>query len=139
VGKAAKLKIDNEKDILTMPGPEKYTYVSHTFDSKNGVFSKDKRSSLGNDNHLPGPGAYNAKLQATLPNFSIPKSNTTWLTPSKTPGPGTYEHQSKPHNDYNSISITTDQRRPFYDEKKGIPGPGSYNSSAEGHASPGFK
>jgi Sperm-tail PG-rich repeat len=139
VGKAAKLKVDNEKDILTLPGPDKYTYISHTFDSKNGIFSKDKRSSLGMDNHLPGPGAYNAKHDNAQPNFSIPRSNTSWIKSSSTPGPGTYEHTIKEANDYNSIRINIDQRKPFYNEKKGIPGPGSYDSPTERHASHGFK
>jgi hypothetical protein len=36
-------------------------------------------------------------------------------------------------NTYNSIHITKDERRPFYDEKKNIPGPGTYNSPTDKH------
>ncbi len=53
---------------------------------------KDKRSSLANESNVPGPGSYTAKIQqATLPQFSIPKSNSSWIKPNFTPGPGTYE------------------------------------------------
>jgi hypothetical protein len=31
IGKSPKLKIDNEKDLQTLPGPEKYSWNPHTF------------------------------------------------------------------------------------------------------------
>lgn len=86
---------------------------------------------------VPGPGAYTAKAQSSLPNFSIPKSNSSWLKHSQTPGPGTYQPKPIEDTEYNSIRITKDQRRPFYDEKKGIPGPGTYYP--DNNKSGGFK
>lgn len=91
VGKAAKLKIDNEKELLLLPGPEKYNYKIASSEVKNYVFGKEKRPTLANESIIPGPGAYTAMIQTTLPKFSIPKSNTHFIQPSSTPGPGTYE------------------------------------------------
>lgn len=93
---------------------------------------------MANENNIPGPGAYNSKLQATIPQFSIPKSNTSSLKPSSTPGPGTYEPKLNDSSEYHSIRLAQDERKPFYNEKKGIPGPGAYNQSPpEKHT--GFK
>ena len=84
---------------------------------------------MGNQNNIPGPGAYNSKLQATIPQFSIPKSNISSLKPSSTPGPGSYEPKLNDSGEYHSIRLAQDERKPFYNEKKGIPGPGAYNQS----------
>jgi len=43
VGKSAKLKIENEKELLARPGPEKYNYKLTTFDVKAPVFGKEKK------------------------------------------------------------------------------------------------
>ena len=92
------------------------------------MFGKSSRPSMANEKGAPGPGAYTAKYQSTLPEFSIPRSSSTWLKGSLNPGPGAYE--SRVINSNNStIKMGKDARRPFYDEKKGIPGVGSYQSS----------
>lgn len=128
IGKSQKLKLQNEKEIKIIPGPQKYNPNPNVyFQSKNVIIGKEKRPSLGKETTIPGPGAYSAKLQSTLPNFSIPKSNLSWLKPAPTPGPGTYHPKFIEANEYNSIKITKDERRLFYDEKKDIPGPGSYS------------
>jgi hypothetical protein len=75
---------------MSTPGPQKYAYNALTYELKNCVFSKSKRTSLANENSQPGPGAYNAKLQNTLPQFSIPKEKLGWIKYSVTPGPGSY-------------------------------------------------
>lgn len=121
--------MDNEKELLTLPGPEKYNITKGAFDHRSALFGKEHRNSPPKDVYLPGPGAYENKLQTHLPQFSIPKSNTSWVKPSFTPGPGTYEAKNGDHNNYNSIKIKQDERKPFYDEKKWVPGPGSYSSS----------
>jgi hypothetical protein len=41
-------------------------------------------------------------------------------------------------NEYNRIKLSKDERKPFYDEKKNIPGPGSYNHSPDKQLT-GFK
>lgn len=74
---------------------------------------------------MPGPGAYNSKSNnATLPMFSIPKSNTSWIKSTNNPGPGDYNPKAIETQEYSSIKISKDHRRPFYDEKKSIPEPG---------------
>jgi len=77
--------------MLSHPGPERYSYKFTTFDVKSSIFGKEKRASLANDKPIPGPGTYNAKLQNTLPQFSIPKSSVSSIKPISTPGPGSYE------------------------------------------------
>jgi hypothetical protein len=125
--------------MISHPGPEKYNFKAATFDSKSNVFGKEKRSNLANERQIPGPGAYNAKLQTTLPQFSIPRSNVSSLKTSLTPGPGSYEPKINDNNEYNSIKLGKDERKPFYDEKKGIPGPGSYNQSTVVDNAPSYK
>lgn len=78
-------------------------------------------------------------MQSTLPQFSIPKSNPASIKPSSTPGPGSYEPKINDTNEYNSIGLAKDHRRPFYDEKKGVPGPGSYNHSPIIEKAPAYK
>jgi hypothetical protein len=125
--------------MVSHPGPEKYDYKLTTFDVKSSIFGKQKRATLADEKLIPGPGAYNAKLQTTLPQFSIPKSNTSFIKPSSTPGPGSYEPKIIDSNEYNSIKLAKDERKPFYDEKKGIPGPGSYNQTTLVDHAPGYK
>jgi hypothetical protein len=74
-----------------------------------------------------------------MPQFSVPKSNTSWLKSSLTPGPGSYEPKVNEANNYNSIKIKQDERKPFYDEKKWVPGPGAYSSNQITNKSAGFK
>lgn len=103
------------------------------------AFGKEHRNSPPKDINLPGPGAYESKLQTNLPQFSVPKSNASWIKASLTPGPGTYEAKGVETNNYNSIKIKQDQRRPFYDEKKWVPGPGSYSNNEVVNKAIGFK
>lgn len=91
IGRSQKLKLQNEKEIKTIPGPQKYNPNPNiNFQSKNTIIGKEKRPSLGKETTIPGPGAYSTKLQSSVPNFSIPKSNVSWLKSAQTPGPGTY-------------------------------------------------
>jgi hypothetical protein len=62
-----------------------------------------------------------------LPQFSIPKSGGT-VKLSQSPGPGSYDPKVIEASEYNSIKLGKDERKPFYNEKKGIPGPGTYDS-----------
>jgi len=101
--------------LLSHPGPERYNYKTTTFDVKSSIFAKEKRASIANEKPVPGPGAYNAKLQNTLPQFSIPKSNTSSIKPKLTPGPGSYEPKISDTNEYNTIRLAKDERKPFYD------------------------
>jgi hypothetical protein len=94
---------------------------------------------LANEKNIPGPGAYSAQLQNTLPQFSIPKSNISSIKPSSTPGPGSYEPKISDTGEYNSIRLAKDDRKPFYDEKKGVPGPGAYNYAPVSENSHGYK
>lgn len=87
---------------------------------------------------MPGPGAYNPKERSTLPQFSIPKSGSTAKV-SSSPGPGSYDPKLVEPSEYNSIKLSKDERKPFYNEKKGIPGPGSYESGSVTEKAPGFK
>lgn len=125
--------------MVSHPGPEKYNYKLTTFDAKSNIFGKEKRYNLANERQIPGPGAYNAKLQTTLPQFSIPRSSATSIKTSFTPGPGSYEPKAIDTNEYNSIKLAKDERKPFYDEKKGIPGPGSYNQTVSVDNAPSYK
>jgi hypothetical protein len=61
----------------------------------------------------------------------MPKSNSGWLKPSSTPGPGSYEPKLQESSEYNSVKMPKDPRKPYYDEKKNIPGPGSYSTPIE--------
>jgi len=61
-----------------------------------------------------------------MPKFSVPKANKSWIKPSSVPGPGNYDPKIVFSTQYQSIKINKDERKPFYDEKKGIPGPGMY-------------
>ncbi len=62
-----------------------------------------------------------------MPQFSIPKSGST-VKLSQSPGPGSYDPKLIEASEYNSIKLGKDERKPFYNEKKGIPGPGTYDS-----------
>lgn len=61
-----------------------------------------------------------------MPKFSVPKSNKSWIKTSDVPGPGNYDPKNVFSTPYQSIGINKDDRKPFYDQKKGIPGPGMY-------------
>lgn len=54
------------------------------------MIGRSKRQSLADERNVPGPGAYNYKTQSNLPQFSIPRSQSTWMKNSVNPGPGTY-------------------------------------------------
>jgi hypothetical protein len=45
IGKAEKLRIENEKELLTLPGPEKYNITRGAFEHRSAVFGKEKKSS----------------------------------------------------------------------------------------------
>lgn len=80
---------------------------------------------MGDKAKNPGPGSYTFNYHSSLPQFSIPKSNSNWMKGTANPGPGTYE--SRVVQDHSSTVMGKDRRRPFYDERKDLPGPGSYN------------
>lgn len=61
-----------------------------------------------------------------MPKFSVPKANFSWIQTSNGPGPGNYDPKIVENAQYKSIGMNKDQRKPFYNEKKGIPGPGFY-------------
>jgi hypothetical protein len=61
-----------------------------------------------------------------MPQFSVPKANNSWIKASKVPGPGNYDPKISFNTQYQAIGINKDDRKPFYDEKKSIPGPGQY-------------
>ena len=139
MGKGPKLVMEHEKEALKKPGPERYNITQGAFDSKTSLIGKSKRQSLADERDIPGVGSYTFKHQSTLPQFSIPKSQSGWIKGSSNPGPGTYESKLT-HSEYNTVRMKQDERRPFYDEKKGIPGPGSYNySSVQEKSGGGFK
>ena len=56
----------------------------------------------------------------------MPKSSKSWIKSNKNPGPGKYDPKVIANTQYQSVSINVDNRRPFYDQKKNIPGPGQY-------------
>jgi hypothetical protein len=45
IGKAEKLRVENEKELLTLPGPEKYNITKGAFEHRSVVFGKEKKSS----------------------------------------------------------------------------------------------
>ena len=55
------------------------------------MIGRSKRQSLADERNIPGPGSYSYNAQSTLPQFSIPKSQSSWIKSSPNPGPGTYE------------------------------------------------
>lgn len=61
-----------------------------------------------------------------MPKFSVPKASKSWINPSNVPGPGNYDPKIILNTQYQNIGISKNQRKPFYDEKKFIPGPGQY-------------
>jgi hypothetical protein len=76
---------------------------------------------------VPGPGAYELKtINEGMPKFSMPKSSVSWVKSNNNPGPGKYDPKLVFNTQYQSVGVNVDQRRPFYDEKKLIPGPGQY-------------
>lgn len=61
-----------------------------------------------------------------MPKFSMPKSNKSWIKASYNPGPGNYDPKVPFNSQYQGIGINKDDRKPFYNEKKNIPGPAQY-------------
>jgi hypothetical protein len=45
IGKAEKLRVENEKELFTLPGPEKYNITRGAFEHRSAVFGKEKKSS----------------------------------------------------------------------------------------------
>jgi hypothetical protein len=121
---------------MSIPGPDKYNITQGAFEHRSSIFGKQKRASLADESKNPGPGSYSFRYQSTLPQFSIPKSNTSWIRGSSNPGPGSYDSKVAPAN---SITIKLEARKPFYDEKKDIPGPGSYSYRSPHENSVGYK
>ena len=79
---------------------------------------------------MPGPGAYDPNSKFAKKYFSIPKSQSNSLIDSKKllqPGPGSYDPKVFYNSQYESIGLGKGRRKPFYDEKEGVPGPGQYN------------
>ena len=137
IGKASRLKLEGESEFMSKPGPTNY----NTLPIKEGrhyVFSKDKRHSLANDNQVPGPGTYQQSLKNTLPLFLVPKAATNTFKLSDNPGPGSYAPKEviTTHGAPQMV-MPKDSKRPFYDEKKGVPGPGSYEQQKVGISTTG--
>ncbi len=126
VPKSPRLKIDNEKQIISIPGPQQYNINLTAFEHKSFKLGSSSRKGLEKNADIPGPGAYNIKDSTELPKFSIPKSNVSLIKSTNVPGPGKYDPKLVANTQYQSIAINKDDRKPFYDEKKYIPGPGQY-------------
>jgi hypothetical protein len=74
-----------------------------------------------------------------MPQFSMPKANTSWIKASSMPGPGNYDPKISFNTQYQAIGINKDDRKPFYDEKKNIPGPGQYTITEMLNKKGGYK
>lgn len=61
-----------------------------------------------------------------MPKFSMPKSNISWMKFNANPGPGVYDPKIVTNTQYQSVGLGKDERRPFYDDKTFVPGPGRY-------------
>ena len=108
------------------PSPFNYLIQSFTEEGRSkGITIVPKRETKRNDEWVPGPGSYNAKLASIFPTFSIGKGKRPHLTAqNSSPGPGEY-----------SISPTTSPgksigkgKRPSIIYDSIAPGPGSYES-----------
>ena len=115
--------------MLSKPNPFNYNTNKSTFSQTGAKIGNERRKGMENVTYAPGPGAYNPTPVKMDKNYSIPKSQSvSKLTSSKnSPGPGSYEPRAMLNSQYESIKVSKDKRRAFYDEKQGIPGPGSYN------------
>lgn len=61
-----------------------------------------------------------------MPKFSVPRSSLSWIKSNTNPGPGVYNPKVVTNTQYQSVVLSKDERRPFYDEKRFVPGPGQY-------------
>ena len=50
-----------------------------------------------------------------MPKFTMPKSHASWIKSNSNPGPGKYDPKVIYNTQYQSIGISKDDRRPFYD------------------------
>lgn len=73
-----------------------------------------------------------------MPKFSVPKANSSWIKPSFVPGPGNYDPKLIVNNQYQSISVNKDERKPLYDDKH-TPGPGQYKIADPTSLNGGYK
>lgn len=122
--------------VPNYPSPLEYN-ISRFADEKgrNGVTILPKRELARNDEWVPGPGSYDAKLPQLFPTFSIGKGKRPNLTPKMTtPGPGEYSPKgsSSPGK-----SIGSGKRPPINPESS-VPGPGAYEMGSFTNQGPKF-
>lgn len=113
--------------IPDYPGPGEYVIPGLTDELKHkmGKTILPRRPLITKDSDFPGPGAYNVKLPATTPSFSVGIGKRPDLVGvNQKPGPGAYT----PNNlslGAHSKSIGTGLRPPISKDNN-TPGPGAY-------------
>ena len=55
------MKMENEKQLISVPGPEKYNIKSTVFEHKSFKLGSSTRKGLEKNDTIPGPGAYDLK------------------------------------------------------------------------------
>lgn len=113
------------KELMSKPNPLTYNSNYSTFNNGGITIGHEKRKGLENSSVSPGPGAYEPKKPHGDRIYSIPKSQSTSKLKDG-PGPGSYDPKVFYNSQYQAIGINKDKRKPFYDEKQGVPGPGQY-------------
>jgi hypothetical protein len=109
------------------------------FEHKSYKVGKSSRRGLESNSQVPGPGSYDIKNLEEMPKFSMPKSSMSWIKSNNIPGPGNYNPKIVANTQYQAIGINKDNRRPFYDEKKFVPGPGQYTLTEMVNKKGGFR
>jgi hypothetical protein len=114
-------RFSDPKFVAPGPGsygvPEPDKRIRYKFRSCERIIKRSEDES-------PGPGTYNYKLTASLPKYSIGRSQRDSGSKSPLPGPGDYELEAKKLQ--RGISFTHSKRRSLSSEIHN-PGPAAYN------------
>lgn len=115
--------------VPNYPAPGEYNIpgLGDEASKKMGKTMLPKRPIGSDDNNVPGPGAYNAKLPIESPSFSVGKDKrSTVMVNAQTPGPGAYTPAQSPGRSPGK-SIGNGIRPPM-SQCNNYPGPGSYEA-----------